>query len=93
MKIIYLDSALTDLEWLRAYYEAVFPEGAAAAYERLANAHALLSANPHIGRPSNNPTHLRILPIARTPFQLVYRITRTHIEILHVRDSRGGIVE
>ena len=88
MRLVYLPSALRDLLWLRHYYERVFPEGAAGARTRIRAMERLLLDNPHAGRPTHREG-VRRLPIARTPFFVVYRPTPERIEILRVFDGRA----
>ena len=54
----------------------------------------LLLGNPHAGRPTHH-AGLRRLPIARTPFFVVYRVAPQQIEILRVIDGRcfDGLIE
>ena len=87
MRIIYLSSARDDLNWLRRYNTEVFPEGARQALQHLIQAEDMIRRHPHIGRPAEVPG-LRELPIARTPFIVVYRIAGDEIQILRIRDSR-----
>ena len=85
--IVFLPSTHRDLLWFHRYYTSVFPDGRARA---LTHYHAMLDAlkrHPHIGRPADVPG-LRELPIARTPFIVVYRIAGDEIQILRIRDSR-----
>ncbi|MCP5071994.1 MAG: type II toxin-antitoxin system RelE/ParE family toxin [Rhodobacteraceae bacterium] len=84
---------MSDLEWLGFYYGSVFPEGAEAAHTRLAGLHQLLSVNPYLGRPSDTRQGTRVLPVPKTPFKLIYRVTEKHIEILRLKDTRDGYSE
>ena len=88
MRLVYLPAAVRDLLWLRHYYERVFPAGAAGARDRIRAMERLLRDNPHAGRPTHR-AGVRRLPIARTPFFVVYRPTPERIEILRVFDGRA----
>ena len=88
MSIVYSPSARDDLTWMRTYYSRVFPDGAVNARRHLKAAEKNLCANPEIGRPSEVAT-LRELPIARTPFSIVYAIRHNRILILRVWDGRA----
>jgi plasmid stabilization system protein ParE len=88
MRLVYLPGAARDLLWLRAYYERVFPEGAAAARDAVRRAEDLVLDNPHIGRRTHRPD-VRRLRIARTPFSMIYRPRPERIEILRVIDTRS----
>lgn len=90
MRIVFLASALRDIQWFRHYYQSVFPEGSAKARAQLKAIQTLLAANPHADHPSNTGLPLRELSIPRTPFTLVYRVTEQQIEILRLWDTRQG---
>ena len=77
------------MEWFRAYYERVFPEGATKAQTSLLRAQALISENPAIGSPVGSRA-ARKFPVRRTPFTFVYRVRPDHIEILRLLDQRGS---
>lgn len=88
VRLVYPPSAVRDLLWLRHYYERVFPEGAAAARDRVHKVEGLLLDNPYLGRPTHRPD-VRRLRIPRTPFSFVYRPTAERIEVLRVIDGRA----
>ena len=90
MKVVFLASTVQDLKWFRHYYRAVFSEGSEKAGAYFKAAIATLSANPFAGRRSNPETEVRELPIPRTPFIIVYRVTPVQIEVLRLWDSRQG---
>jgi toxin ParE1/3/4 len=94
LRLVYLPSTRGDLLWLRHYYARVFPEGAAGARARVQAMERLLRDNPHAGRPAHR-AGVRRLPIARTPFFLLYRVTPERIEVLRVIDGRAfdGLAE
>jgi plasmid stabilization system protein ParE len=88
MRIVYLASAVRDLQWLRHYYQRVFPAGAARAAQRIRATERLVLDNPHAGRPTQR-REVRRVSVARTPFFLLYRLSEDRIEILRVIDSRS----
>ena len=90
MKIVFLDTAIPDIQWFRFYYRSVFPDGSAKARAQLQAMQALLAANPYAGHPCDTGQPVRELTIPRTPFTLIYRVTATRIEILRLWDSRQG---
>ncbi|KZY33888.1 hypothetical protein A3731_19775 [Roseovarius sp. HI0049] len=90
MKIVFLESTVRDIQWFRYYYQSVFPEGSAKARARLRAIQSALAANPYIGQPSETRADIRDLPIPRTPFTLIYRVTPDRIEILRLWDNRQG---
>ena len=89
MKLVYLDPALDDLNWVRTYYERVFPEGAETASKHFSETEELLKAFPHAGRPITGVEN-RERRVSNTPFNLVYRIREDRIEVVRVRDTRSG---
>ncbi len=90
MRIVYLPSTRRDLSWFRYYYRAVFPEGDARARDQFKATQALLGANPYVGRPAEDHSGVHELPILRTPFLLIYRVTDAQIEVLRLWDTRQG---
>lgn len=90
MKIVFLPSAAQDIAWFRFYYQSVFPEGSKNAKAHLKSMQRLLAANPFMGHPSEGRDHVRELPVVRTPFTLIYRVTDTQIEVLRLWDNRRG---
>lgn len=88
MRIVFLPSASPSLVWYRRYYAHVFPEGARRASAQFAAMKKLLSENPFAGRPLER-RGLRLLPMPRTPFCVIYRVRDNHIEIMAVHDERS----
>ncbi len=86
MEIIYLEQSQNDLVWFRHYYTFVFPEGATSALSQFDKTEAMLLANPFIG--IERRKGVRKLTIAKTPFAYIYRVTKNHIEIMRVYDTR-----
>lgn len=87
--LIFLPSSKKDLRWFDTYYRSVFPEG-----KQKANAHfrALrrnLQENPEIGHPSEIVAGALEFPLIRTPFTVLYRVTRTEVQVLRVYDQRN----
>ncbi len=87
MRVVYIDTALPDLQWWRRYYTRVFPEGRRKAGARFLEVIAALQANPHIGHVADEPGVLEFV-IRRTPFSVVYRVNGDVIEILRIWDNR-----
>ncbi len=90
MKIVYLPSAVRDVAWFRHYYKAVFPAGDENARKHFLAMQRSLSANPYIGHPSQSHKDVYELPVARTPFTVIYRVRDTQIEVLRLWDQRRG---
>ena len=89
MRIVYLRTAKPGLEWFLQYYGKVFPEGNAKAIAQFDAMERLLEANPHVGQKFGDGG-ARILPIARTPFGIVYRVMGGQIRVMKIVDYRSG---
>ncbi|PTM94306.1 type II toxin-antitoxin system RelE/ParE family toxin [Mycoplana dimorpha] len=88
MEIVYLPSAVADLQWMRLYYSRVFPQGARRARQHLLATERLLADNPYAGE-ATGIADVREFPIRRTPFSIIYRVRSRRLEILRVWDQRG----
>jgi plasmid stabilization system protein ParE len=88
MKLIYLASTRSDLDWFRTYYGTVFTEGAVAARRHYAKAIDNILESPYIGR-SIGPEGLRKLSVPKTPFAIIYQVVEDRIEIVRVWDQRA----
>jgi len=88
MRIVYLAQTARDIAWFRYYYRAVFPAGGNNARDQMKRMQSLLAANPQMGRLSDYQSKIREMPIPRTPFSLVYRVTPNQIEIMRIWDER-----
>ncbi len=87
MTLVYLPSALDDLEWVRAYYAETFPAGSYNAALRFEETERLLIAQPLCGTPYL--ARLRRRKVTKTPFSLIYRVVEARIEVLRVLDDRA----
>jgi toxin ParE1/3/4 len=84
MTPVWSPEAIEDLAALRAYIEQDDPRAAwRVSLHILHNIEALLSENPHMGRPGRVPG-TRELVIPRTPFIVPYRLVGGTIQILRV---------
>lgn len=90
MEIVYLPSAVRDFAWFNHYYEVVFPAGNEKARRRFAVVEQLLSENPYLGERSESHDGIHEMHILRTPFTLIYRVTKVRIEVLRLWDNRQG---
>ncbi len=90
MKVIYLTQALRDMNWVRKYYNEVFPAGRSNARSKLRKTESLISENPLVGHPSDAVIGAREFHISRTPFTFLYRVTGENIEIMRVIDGRSN---
>ncbi len=90
MNAIYLTQALRDMNWVRKYYNDVFPAGRSNARSQLRKTETLISENPMVGHPSEKIYGAREFHISRTPFSFIYRVSEEHIEIMRVIDNRSN---
>jgi hypothetical protein len=88
LKIVFLASCKRDLAWFRIYYKAVFSAGKMNAKLHYAQSKLLLRDNPFIGHPTEE-NGVRELPISRTPFSFIYRVTPDRVEVIRVWDQRA----
>ena len=86
MELLFLESTRNDFNWIRKYYEEIFPAGASSALKQFDMMQELLIASPYLGRKKHGD--VRTLSIPKTPFSYWYRVTSTHIEILRIWDNR-----
>ena len=68
MEVVYLATALEDMQWVRRYYAEVFPEGRGHARAGLLKTEALIAENPFVGHVTGDDADVREFPVARTPF-------------------------
>lgn len=87
MKIVYLESARTDLGWMRHYYESVFPAGQENAKKQFHAVENTLLSNPFIGHETHREG-VREFSIPQTPFCYIYRAFVDRIEVLRIWDER-----
>ena len=90
MKVIYLSQALRDMNWVRKYYNEVFPAGRSNARSQLRKTEILISDNPLVGHQSETVNGAREFHISRTPFSFLYRVAKEYIEIMRVVDNRSN---
>ena len=90
MKIMYLTRALRDMQWVRKYYNDVFPAGRDNARSQLRKTETLISENPLVGHPSESIAGAGEFYISPTPFSFLYRVTKERIEIMRVIDGRSN---
>ncbi len=92
MRLIYLESTIDDLSWLRRYYEEVFPEGRENAQKQFHSIETLLVNNPRVGHVTHQENVFEF-SIPKTPFSYIYRVQPDRIEVLRVWDERRGLAD
>jgi len=89
MKLEFLRSALQDLDWASRYYGRVFPQGRKNFRNSFKATQKILKENPYLGMGLEDNEGVRRLIIVKTPFEIIYRVTKTHIEVIRVLDTRS----
>jgi len=89
MRIVFLPASRADLRWFHRYYTDIFPDGHKRATDQFDLTLETLRTNPNIGKSSEIHQGVRELPIARTPFMVIYRTTTNRLEILRILDTRS----
>ncbi len=88
MRVEWLQSGLTDVDDALSYLNERNPRAATRIARAIWHSSANLADNPQLGRTGRVPA-TRELPIAGTHFIVVYRITKTQVEVLAVlHDAR-----
>ena len=83
MRIIWSQTAISNLIDIRRYVELDKPEAAHRLAQRILVSVGRLAQHPHLGRPGRDPG-TRELIVAGTPYIIPYRIHRGHLAILAV---------
>ena len=96
MYIVYLESFINDIEWMKLYYNNIFPAGKKQASIHIKTTEQIIINHPHIGQVFDGKKNIRELVINKTPFSFLYRINEDRIEILRLWDqrrSRGELIK
>lgn len=87
MKVIYTAAALRDLEeiadWLAVHYPTILPT----VERRIRAVVARIGQWPESAQQSDKRPGVRIVPVARYPYKIFYRITADAVEILHIHHT------
>ncbi|OGG79586.1 hypothetical protein A3A39_02035 [Candidatus Kaiserbacteria bacterium RIFCSPLOWO2_01_FULL_54_13] len=84
MRIRYTEPALEDLEKIRAYIAANYPEYAEAVGARFRSVLLRIATWPKSAQEVAERPGVRVAPLIRYPYKIFYRIERGTIEILHI---------
>jgi toxin ParE1/3/4 len=94
LEIIWLESALDDLEEIRGYYiENVSIDTYEKLLQRIINSVGHLSKHAYLGKPSARNKGLRELSVPNSYYTVPYRVKDNQIEILRVFDGRQKPLE
>jgi toxin ParE1/3/4 len=83
MRIVWSQTAISNLVKIRTYIEQDKPAAARRLAERILDSVELLAEHPHLGRAGREP-ETRELVVAGTPYIIVYRIYRGRLAILAI---------
>ena len=83
MKLVWLPSAVADLQGLRAYIAEHDPQAARAVAQKIRTSVAYLKAHPRLGRPTD-VDEIRQMSVPNLPYLIPYRVQDGRIEILRV---------
>lgn len=81
MRIVWADSARADFERAIAFIAARSPSGAKRIGARILRAVSLLEDFPEIAQASAHHRRLRQMPVASTPYLIIYRVHADRVEI------------
>ena len=90
MKLVYLRSALRDLESIRTYITRDNPEAARRVIARIERCAERLASFPYSGRPG--PRGIRLLSVPGLPYVVIHRIQEETVKIVavfHIARDRG----
>jgi len=87
MRVVWTESAISDLISIREYIERDNPEAAERVALSILNSVEMLEANPKVGR-LGRVTGTRELVIAKYPYIIPYRIRDQQAELLRVIHTR-----
>jgi len=87
MRVVWTESAISDLISIREYIERDNPEAAERVALSILNSVEMLESNPKIGR-LGRVTGTRELVIAKYPYIIPYRIRGQQVELLRVIHAR-----
>jgi toxin ParE1/3/4 len=83
MRIVWSQTAISNLIEIRNYIEQDKPVAARQLAERILKSVERIAEHPHLGRAGREP-ETRELIVAGTPYIIVYRIFRGHLSILAI---------
>ena len=93
MKLNYTPGFYESLDWFIDYYRDIFPEGRSNGRQSFSAAIENLKSDRVGERAFDHTRRLYELPLTKTPFSLIYRVEKTGIDVLHLRDRRGCVTE
>jgi toxin ParE1/3/4 len=87
MKVVYTSAALRDVDeiadWLAVHYPTIAP----AVERRIRSVIAHIGRWPDSARRSAKRPEVRVVPVGRYPYKILYRTMADSVEILHVHHA------
>ena len=87
MKIIFTETALSDLDQIFEYLTSNYPTLVGPVEQRVQLGPSRLQDWPESARKVTQRTSVRVAPLVRYPYRIFYRITNEAIEIVHIRHT------
>ena len=87
MKIIFTETALSDLIQIFEYLTSNYPTLVGPVEQRINSVLTRLQDWPESARKVTQRTNIRVAPLVRYPYRIFYRITNEAIEIVHIRHT------
>jgi toxin ParE1/3/4 len=87
MKIIFTETALTDLDEIFEYLASNYPTLVSSVEQRINSVLARLQEWPESARKVTQRTNVHVAPLIRYPYRIFYRVTDEAIEIVHIRHT------
>jgi toxin ParE1/3/4 len=87
MRIIFTETALSDLNQIFEYLTSNYPTLVGPVEQRINSVLTRLQDWPESARKVTQRTTVRVAPLVRYPYRIFYRITNEAIEIVHIRHT------
>jgi toxin ParE1/3/4 len=87
MRIIFTETALSDLNQIFEYLTSNYPTLVGPVERRINSVLSRLQDWPESARKVTQRTNVRVAPLVRYPYRIFYRITNEAIEIVHIRHT------
>jgi toxin ParE1/3/4 len=87
MKIVFTETALSDLNQIFEYLASNYPTLVGPVEQRINSVLARLQDWPESARKVTQRTNVRVAPLIRYPYRIFYRITNETVEIVHIRHT------
>jgi addiction module RelE/StbE family toxin len=85
MKIAYSSRAVADIASIADYLIERSPQGALAVEQRIREVVGRLAEFPGMGRELAQRASVRVMPLGRYPYLILYTVIENELNVLHVR--------